>query len=70
LWVFSSRALDPAHLPEGLTRSIAPWAKEPLADRSVEQIANVILVDPDGHPHQIQPTDIGITQTTEQKANS
>jgi hypothetical protein len=70
LWVFSSRALGPAHLPQALTRSIGPWAREPLADRTVEQIANVILVDPDGQPHQLQPTDLGITQTTEQKANS
>jgi hypothetical protein len=70
LWVFSSRALDPVHLPQALTRSIAPWAQEPLADRTVEQIANVILVDPDGQPHQLQPTDVGITQPTEQQANS
>ncbi|RZU42793.1 hypothetical protein [Edaphobacter modestus] len=73
LWVFASRALDPAHLPQPLTRSIAPWATEPLADNTVEQIANVILVDPDGQPHPIQPADLGIGQTkkqTEQKANS
>ncbi len=73
LWVFASRALDPAHLPQPLTRSIAPWANEPLADNTVEQIANVILVDPDGQPHPIQPADLGIGQTkkqTEQKANS
>jgi hypothetical protein len=70
LWVFTSRALDPAHLPQALTRSIGPWAQEPLADKTVEQIANVILVDPDGQPHQLQPTDVGITQPTEQKANS
>jgi hypothetical protein len=70
LWVFASRALDPAHLPEALTRSIAPWVQESLADKTVEQIANVILVDPDGQPHQIQPADVGIMQTTEQKAKS
>jgi len=70
LWVFTSRSLDPAHLPQALMRSLAPWAQEPLADRTVEQIANVILVDPDGQPHQLQPTDVGITQPTEQKANS
>ncbi|WP_051978291.1 hypothetical protein [Edaphobacter aggregans] len=73
LWVFASRALDPAHLPQALTRSIAPWAVEPIADGTIEQIANVILVDPDGQPHPIQPADIGIDQTkqqTEQKAHS
>ena len=73
LWVFSSRALDPEHLPQPLTRSIAPWASEPISDGTVEQIANVILVDPDGQPHPIQPADIGIGQTTkpnEQKAHS
>jgi hypothetical protein len=73
LWIFSSRTLDPAHLPRRLTRSIAPWAVEPIADGTVEQFANVILVDPDGQPHQIQPADIGIDQTkqqTEQKAHS
>ncbi len=73
LWVFSSRALDPVHLPRPLMRRIAPWAVEPLADGTIEQIANVILVGPDGQPHQIQPSDIGIDQTkpqTEQKAHS
>ena len=73
LWVFSSRTLDPAHLPRALTRSIAPWALEPIGDGTIEQIANVILVDPDGQPHPIQPADIGINQTdkqTEQKAHS
>ena len=68
LWVFASRALDPTHLPQGLTRSIAPWATEPIADGTIEQIANVILVDPDGQPHQIQPADIGIDQTKQQTA--
>ena len=73
LWIFASRALDPARLPQALTRSIVPWAVEPLADGTLEQIASVILVDPDGQPHQIQPADIGIDQTkqqTEQKAHS
>jgi hypothetical protein len=73
LWIFASRTLDPAHLPQALTRSIAPWAAEPIADGTLEQIANVILVDPDGQPHQILPADIGIDPTkqqTEQKAHS
>lgn len=73
LWVFTSRALAPEHLPRALTRTIAPWVAEPIADGTVEQIANVILVDPDGQPHPIQPTDIGINQPakqTEQKAHS
>jgi hypothetical protein len=60
LWVFANRALDPAHLPKPLTHSIAPWATELIADGTVEQIASIILVDPDGQPHQIQPADIGI----------
>lgn len=72
LWVFSNRVLDPAHLPPPLTRSVGPWVVEPIADGTVEQIANVILVDPDGQPHQIQPAAIGIdsTKQTEQKAHS
>jgi hypothetical protein len=73
LWVFSNRTLDAAHLPKPLAHSIAPWASEPIADGTVEQIANVILIDPDGSPHQVQPTDIGIDQTkqqTERKAHS
>ena len=73
LWIFSSRALDPTHLPQALTRSIDPWAVEPIADGTIEEIANVILVDPDGQPHPIQPADIGIDQTkqqSEQKAHS
>jgi hypothetical protein len=73
LWVFASRALDPEHLPQPLARSIAPWASEPISDGTVEQIANVILVDPDGQPHPIQPAVLNIGQTTkqtEQKAHS
>jgi hypothetical protein len=73
LWVFSNRAIDPARLPRSLTGRIAPWAVEPLADGTIEQIANVILVDPDGQPHPLQPSDIGIDQPkpqTEQKAHS
>lgn len=73
LWIFSSRALDPAHLPVMLTRSLVRWAVEPTADNTVEQIADVILVDPDGQPHPIQPSDLGIRQTTketEKKTNS
>jgi hypothetical protein len=73
LWVFSSRTLDAAHLPRQLAHSIAPWAAEPIADGTVEQIANVILVDPDGQPHQLSPADLGIDQNkqkTEQKAHS
>ena len=69
LWVFSSRTLDPAHLPKPLVQSIAPWASEPIGDGTIEQISNVILVDPDGQPHQIQPADIGIDQN-KQKAQS
>jgi hypothetical protein len=73
LWIFSSRALDPAHLPPLFTQSIAPWAQEPLPDKTVEQISNVILVDPDGQPHSIQPAELNIGHTakqTEQKAHS
>lgn len=72
LWIFSSRALDPIHLPPPMTHSVASWAVEPIADGTVEQIATVILVDPDGQPHQIQPAAIGIDQTKqiEQKAHS
>lgn len=72
LWIFASRVLDPEHLPVVLTRSIAPWSAEPIFDGTVQQIANVILVDPDGQPHAIPPADLGIGQTkpNEQKANS
>ena len=72
LWVFSSRTLDPTRLPRPLTRRIALWAVEPLTDGTIEQIASVILVDPDGQPHQLLPADIGIDQfkPTEQKAHS
>jgi hypothetical protein len=72
LWVFSNRALDPIHLPKPLTRSIAPWIVEPIADGTVEQVANIILVDPDGQPHQVQLAALEINQNpkrqTDQKA--
>jgi hypothetical protein len=73
MWVFPNHAIDPAHIPSALTRSVARWTAEPPSGSTLTQhIANAILVDPDGTPHQIPPAAMGantITKPqTEQKA--
>jgi hypothetical protein len=73
MWVFPNHAIDPAHIPSALTRSVARWTAEPPSGSALTQhIANAILVDPDGTPHQIPPAAMGantITKPqTEQKA--
>ncbi|QNI36301.1 hypothetical protein [Edaphobacter albus] len=64
MWVFSNRSLDPAHLPAALTRSIARWTSQPLADKKTFQnVTRVFLIDPDGTPHPINPSTIGARNT-------
>jgi hypothetical protein len=71
LWVFPSQALSvpsgagpptaPGLLPAAFKRSIARWAAEPLAgSHIVQNITHAVLVDPDGTPHQIAPSDLGV----------
>jgi hypothetical protein len=73
LWIFSNRALDPEHIPAAFIRSIARWTAEPSSGSStLQHIANAILVDPDGQPHQVPPATVGANTLTksepEQKA--
>lgn len=71
LWVFPNQALTvgtdtgsgPAqHPPAALTQAIARWAAQPLPGSGIVQnITHAILVDPDGTPHEIAPSALGIT---------
>jgi hypothetical protein len=73
MWVFSNHPVEPDHIPAALTHSIARWtAQPPLGSTVIQQIANAILVDPDGTPHAIPAANIGANTftrpQTEQKA--
>ena len=60
MWVFSNQTLDPAHLPAALVRSIRRWTNQPSSGSTdLQNITRVFLVDPDGTPHQLTPSDIG-----------
>jgi hypothetical protein len=74
MWVFANHPIDPDHIPAALTHSVARWtARPPSGSTVIQQITNVILVDPDGTPHKIPPASIGantfIQSPTEQKAH-
>jgi hypothetical protein len=73
LWVFPNHPIDPEHIPAALVHSVARWTAQPSSGSTViQQIRNVILVDPDGTPHPIPPATIGANTlsipATEQKA--
>ena len=60
LWVFPSRALEPAHLPAALVRSVARWSGTPaFGNPNAHNITRVFLIDPDGTPHTLAPATIG-----------
>ena len=60
LWVFPSRALDPAHIPPAFARGITRWTSiPPTGTELVQNITHVILVDPDGQPHAVAPAIVG-----------
>lgn len=68
LWVFSNQAIDAAHIPAALTRSIARWTALPSSGSTViQKIRNAILVDPDGAPHSIPPASIGANTIPQQQ---
>jgi hypothetical protein len=57
----SSTAGPAQHPPPALTKAIARWAAEPLAgSHIVQNITHAILVDPDGTPHEVAPSALGI----------
>jgi hypothetical protein len=66
LWVFPNQPLTvqsgPAqHPPPALMKDIARWAAQPLPGiGTVQNITHAILVDPDGTPHEVPPSALGI----------
>jgi len=71
LWVFPDQAIDPAHIPEALTRSVARWTAEAYAGSTfVQKIRNAILVDPDGTPHPIPTAAIGANTVAQPQIQS
>lgn len=67
LWLFPDHPLSPDataenRIPPALIHSIARWSAEPLAGSGIVQnITHVILVDPDGTPHQLPISAVGVT---------
>jgi len=48
-------------IPPALTHAIARWTAQPLAGSGIVQnITHAILVDPDGTPHEVAPTTLGV----------
>lgn len=71
LWIFPDQAIDPAHIPEALTRSVARWIAEPYGGSTfVQKIRNTILVDPDGTPHPIPTVAIGANNSIQPQIQS
>ena len=71
LWVFPDQAIDPAHIPAALTRSVARWTTEPYAGSTfVQKIRNAILVDPNGTPHPIPTASIGVNTVVQPQIQS
>jgi hypothetical protein len=65
LWLFPSQPLsitgNGAHPPPALTKDIARWAAEPLPGSGIVQnITHAVLVDPDGTPHEVPPSTLGV----------
>jgi hypothetical protein len=74
LWLFPDEPLQPAaagsvpqgkgapdRIPPALTKAIARWAAEPLPGSGIVQnITHAILVDPDGTPHEVAPSALGV----------
>lgn len=65
LWVFPNEPMTIAeggqHPPAALTKAIARWTAQPLAGSGIVQnITHAILVDPDGTPHEVAPSALGV----------
>lgn len=58
LWIFPSRELEPAHLPEALKQTLASFATH--GGCNAPNILNTIVVDPTGVPHILSPLSAGI----------
>jgi len=62
LWLFPNDSLSGAqHPPAALLRALARWTAQPLPGSGIVQnITHAILVDPDGTPHEVAPSALGI----------
>ena len=62
LWLFPNDPLTGAqHPPAALLKALARWSAQPLPGSAIVQnITHAILVDPDGTPHQVAPSALGI----------
>jgi hypothetical protein len=76
LWLFPNQpfsgASGPAqHPPPALMKDIARWAAEPLPGSGIVQnITHAILVDPDGTPHEVAPSALGIAPPPAPKSDT
>ena len=75
LWVFPDDPLSLAgptgHPPAALTKAIGRWAAQPLAGSGIVQnITHAILVDPDGTPHEVAPSALGVTPPPAPKSDT
>ena len=65
LYVFPNQSLavnDTQHPPAALLKAIARWTAQPLPGSGIVQnITHTVLVDPDGTPHQVAPSTLGVT---------
>ncbi len=62
LWIFPNDSLSGAqHPPAALLKSLARWSAQPLPGTSIVQnITRAVLVDPDGTPHELAPSALGV----------
>ena len=66
LWLFPNEPLTIAangaqHPPAALLRALARWTAPPLPGSAIVQnITHAILVDPDGTPHEVLPSALGV----------
>jgi hypothetical protein len=77
LWLFPDDPLTIAapgsgpaqRVPPALIHSISRWTAQPLAGSGiVENITHAILVDPDGTPHEVAPSALGVAPTPPPKS--
>ncbi len=74
LWLFPNQALSieagaPNRLPPALTKSLTRWAAEPMSGSGIVQnITHVLLVDPDGTPHEVPLAAVGLKPITLKEA--
>jgi hypothetical protein len=68
LWIFPNQPFSIAagtHPPPAFLHALARWAAQPLVGSGIVQnITHAILVDPDGTPHQVDPSTLGIGAPT------